>query len=231
MYRLGRKGHAKVKKRTWRVTASILTVVLVGGGIATYFIIRGLEQEPTVPQAITREFSDSRDNTDRTFTQAGFTISLPSDWVVREEGTGVHGRHSWQATAKHADNRWLDVYVDDIPTNIAFNRLLPVTTASGKIIVSGSISDNCSTFGTTGVTPESSRESTVVAKWQDIEFLCDMANYTRNVVGVGTTDSQNRVMLISASGRQHTFLFVYTDHNVHPNYQILENALKSVTLE
>ena len=229
MYRLGRRGHAKAKKRTWRIVVFVIAALLLIGGVVAFWVLRGLQQAPTVPQAVTREFADTRENTDRTFEQAGFSINLPADWVVREEA-GPLGRYAWQATEKGADNRWLEVYTAGVPDNLAVNRLLPVTVEGGKIIVSGTVSDNCSTFGTQGVTPETRNQSNIVTKWQGIEFLCDMANYTRNVVGVGTADTQNRVLVTNEVGTQRTFIFVYTDHNIHPNYQILENALKSVTV-
>lgn len=209
-------------------------LVLIGGlGTVGFYVGRVLfagEVTTTKPQAIVKEFAPPEDNL-RVFEQGGFSIKLPKDWKYQGyDNRGQYNRHSWQATEKNADNRWLEIYVDRVPTNRAFNRLLPVVVDENKVIVAGSVSDNCTAFtGSQGANRPSSVKS-LVAKWQGVTFNCDMANYARNVVGVGTPESGTTVRVPGASG-ERAFVFVYIDHNISPDYQILEKALASLSVE
>ena len=52
--------------------------------------------------------------------------------------------------------------------------------------------------------------------------MCDMANVSRNVVGVGTSDTGHTLTLRGSETGETSFYVIYIDHNIHPDYQILE---------
>ncbi len=229
MYRLGRRSKKKTKRKLWVV---ILFVLLALGAVVAYTVITFLnepDEQITTTQAITREYAPPKGEETRNFNQDTFTVTLPSDWVFKGNNEAPYNIYSYQATKKNADNRWLEVYVDRVPTGVAFNKILPVIIESNKIVVTGSVSENCVEFTGPKGNPAAAGVDKLAAKWQGVDFLCDMGNYTRNVVGVGTTATSHNLILASPSSK-HTFYFKYIDHNSNPDYQILENALESFTV-
>lgn len=231
MYRLGRHSKRKAKKHIWIL---ILVLLLVPFGAGGYFLFR-LSQEgdtkPTTPLAITREYAVEEIDDRKVFDQDGFIIKLPQDWILKGHNSEPYNIYSFQATKKNADQRTLEVYVDRFDAEKAFNRLLPVSVDNSKIMVTGSVSENCVAF--TGAQPNSPDPTVewLPAKWQGVDFRCDMANRVRNVVGVGTAGGKVGVPLTGARTGTHTFFFVYIDHGINPDYQILEDALASVEVK
>lgn len=230
MYRIGRRSKKRAKRKVW---IFILIVILAIAGAVGYFIFRIL-QEPdetiTTTQAITREYAPPQGEDIKEFNQDIFTITLPSDWVLKGHNDTPHNMYSYQATKKNADNRWLEVYIDRVPTDVAFNRLLPVIIESNKIVVTGSVSENCIEFTGPQGNPAAAGVPALAAKWQGVDFMCDMSNYTRNVVGVGTVATKHNIALTGPTAGQHIFYFKYIDHNISPDYQILEKALESLAV-
>lgn len=231
MYRLGRHSKRKAKKHIWLL---ILVLLLVPFGAGGYFLFR-LSQDgdvkPTTPLAITREYAVEEVDDRKVFDQDGFMIKLPQDWILKGHNTEPYNIYSFQATKKNADQRTLEVYVDRFDSEKAFNRLLPVSVDNNKIIVTGSVSENCVAF--TGAQPNAP-DPTVAwlpAKWQGVDFRCDMANRVRNLVGVGMTGEKVGVPLTGARTGSRTFFFVYIDHSINPDYQILEDTLASLEVK
>lgn len=230
MYRLGRRSKKKTKRKVW---VAILLVLIALGAAVAYFaviILSEPDEEITTTQAITREYAPPQGEDTKNFNQDMFSVTLPSDWVLKGHNEVPNNIYSYQATKKNADNRWLEIYVDRVPTGVAFNRLLPVIIENNKIVVTGSVSENCIEFTGPQGNPRGAGVAALPAKWQGVDFLCDMSNYTRNVVGVGTIASKHNVILSGPTAGQHTFYFKYIDHNISPDYQILEKALESITV-
>lgn len=231
MYRLGRHSKKKAKKHLWLVILAVLLVPFAAGG---YFIVKLMkdgETKPTTPLAITREYAVEEVDDRKVFDQDGFSIKLPPDWIMKGHNTRPHNIYAFKATKKNADQRTLEVFVDRFDAEKAFNRLLPVSVEGNKIIVTGSVSENCVTF--TGAQPNTPdpKVSWLPAKWQGVDFRCDMANRVRNVVGVGTPGGKPGITLSGPRTGSHTFFFVYIDHNINPDYQILEDALASLEVK
>ncbi|HEX7368188.1 MAG TPA: hypothetical protein VF261_00845 [Candidatus Saccharimonadales bacterium] len=156
-----------------------------------------------------------------------FSISLPADWRPRVNNDIPKPTYSWHGTTKEDNTRWLNVYVDDIPANLAVNRVLPIQGSGDKIIVASAVSDNCVTF--TGA--PAGNQNSFPAKWQGINFLCDTGNYTRDVVGTSSPDGVNTVVLSSADEGTHQFFFTYTDNSSSPDYSIFTDALETFHLK
>jgi hypothetical protein len=233
MYRLGRGTHKKIKRKLWLGIVLVLVMLFGAGGFFTVQLLHESEPSITTPKAITREYAPEAINDSKAFDQQLFTVSLPNDWLLKEHTTEPYNLYSFQATKKNADNRFLEIYVDKLPPDRPYNRLMPVSVDNNKIIVTGSVSDNCTTFtGPQGANQAAApKVDSLPAKWQGVDFKCDMANYSRNVVGVGAAAAGSKLPLLGATSGKHTFYFIYIDHNVNPDYQILEEALSSLTLK
>lgn len=158
-----------------------------------------------------------------------FTMEFPSDWKEVGHYSGANERSvTWQATKYREDNRYLKIYVDIIPKTYAINRMLPLT-PRGNTFAVGDISNNCSTF-TKGGTPDAGDAQFVSAdnaKWQGVDFICDLAQVTDNEVGTSSLEGINTASLTGPAKGKHSYFFVYTDHNIQANNSILYNALRS----
>ncbi len=159
-----------------------------------------------------------------------YTFELPGDWEeVERRNTRNENSITWQATREGHDNRMLTLYVDTIPSDKPLNRLLPIK-AQGNGINYANVSDNCATFtdGGTLNTREAVKKRPSPAKWQEVNFICNLENVVDNVVGTGTVGSPvNTTSIRGVSGGEHTYFFVYIDRNIQPNYSILYEALAS----
>lgn len=231
MYRLGRHSKKKAKKHVWLVVLVLLLVPFGAGGYFLFRLSQEGETKPTTPLAITREYAVEEVDDRKVFEQDGFSIKLPPDWVSEGHNSEPYNIYAFQATKKNADQRRLEVFVDRFDTEKAVNRLLPVSVDNNKLIVTGSVSENCVAFtGTQPNTPNPS-VSWLPAKWQGVDFRCDMANRSRNLVGAGMAGGKVGIPLTGARTGTHTFFFVYIDHGINPNYQIFEDALASLEVK
>ncbi len=225
MYKIGRRSKKRVKRKLWVFILIILIIVCAAIVTGIVYLLNQETEQITVPEkAITREYAPPQEDL-KEFHQDSFSINLPSDWVYKGHVTAPVNVFAYESTKKNEDARRLEIFVDRIPTDKAFNRILPVTIQDNKILVSGSVSGNCVEFtGINGVNPQTAGVATLASKWQGVEFTCDVGNRTRNVVGVGTTEHKSNIPLSN-----HVYYFLYIDHTIHPNYQILEKALESFT--
>ena len=228
MYRIGKHSKRRVKRYAWTGVATSIVLVIGVVSVFAFRVFTTVEVQATLPAAVVHEFAPP-DASDRLFDEANFTVKLPEDWVLKEHGvTSMYNKYTYQATKKNFDNRWLEVYVDNVPKNQSFNRLLPVYLHDNEIIVASSVSENCTAFTKEEITEPTASGATPV-NWQGVAFSCDTGNYIRNVVGVGSPENGHFLPLTGPSGAKHTFYFVYVDHNINPDYQILERAIESFT--
>lgn len=161
--------------------------------------------------------------------EPGFSMELPGDWkeLSRKNETGEHSI-TWLSSKKQQDGRSLKIYIDTIPATFAVNRLLPVS-AQGNTIALGEISENCATFtpgGTLNVYDAAKLKETP-AKWNKVDFICDLPRVNDNEVGTGSPEGINTITLTGPSLATHKYFFVFTDHNNQANYEIFYNALRS----
>lgn len=154
-------------------------------------------------------------------------MNLPADWKrLQPDLNGPYKKYSYQAGLKNADNRWVTVYVDGLPVKTAVNKALAVR-AEGAKLSHGMVSANCAEF-----TPKPSANALVApAKWDGIDFLCDLDSTTRNVVGTSAPGSVNKVTLTNAGFTPHSFFFVYEDNNFTPDYDIFYKMLDSFSVK
>lgn len=223
MYRVGYRRH---KSHIIRLLMGIITMAVLVAAVAWFF--RGTSSV-TNPEPVTHTVS-SNEGATKGFDEGIFTFSLPVDWVVESHDAQ---QYTLQSTKKYFDNRTLNIYLDTIPPNFALNRLLPVQ-IQGNTIQTGTVSDDCRSFTGGSISGAQQAQSlpNTPAKWQGISFICDLSNYNRNAVGTGSIGSPlNTITLLGPASGKHSFFFVYTDHNVNPDYNIFYAMLQSFRLK
>jgi hypothetical protein len=225
-----KRWEAKVSHKVIHTIVTIVvTLLLVAGAAYAYifFINDTKTQTKNNPgKAITSTVEANVQGTAH-FTEAIFTFDLPADWKKTGElTTGPYHKFSYRATLKNADNRQLDIYADGIPLDMEVNKEVSVQ-PNGAKLTHGEVSNNCAEF-TTQTTPKRLK---MPAKWDGVDFLCDMDGVTRNIVGTSAPGSINKVELTNAGFTKHSFFFVYEDNNYNPDYGILYNMLDSFTVK
>lgn len=207
----------------------VLTLLIVGGGVYGYIFL--MQDTQASIQVVnngggTTKTVQSVTPQNVRMDEAAFFFELPGDWKKTGEiTTGPHHKFSYQATLKNASNRYLDIYMDSLPTTMAVNKAVAVR-SEGDHLSHGVVSDNCTTF-----TSQTLSALAVPAKWDGVDFLCDMDVKTRNVIGTSSIGNVNKVELTNVGFTKHSFFFVYTDHNYNPEYSIFYDVLDSFTLK
>ncbi len=165
-------------------------------------------------------------NTDTTLiNEDNFEFELPGDWrEIDKVNRPTEQSITWQATLRDEDNRWLKLYINTIPQDQAVVRLLPVSVNQSRM-QRGQLSGHCNTF--TGEAAAGQRYP--LAKWQDVDFLCDAGRRVSvNIIGTGQAGQPNNTIEITGENSgTNRYFFVYTDQNIRPNFEILYNAINS----
>lgn len=213
----------KVTSRRKRRLARLLIVVGVIGVIAGGLWLRSALKPNTVIHDSSATTTHIGLMPTQSFQLASFRINLPKDWKQITPSAAL-AAYSWRGATKETDARSLDVYVDQIPANLAVNRMFPLVAEGSRLQARGGVSDNCSTFTLASTTDP--RTGVAPSKWNGIAFWCDMANYMRNMVGTSSADGINSVTVSGPSGT-HRYFFVYTDHSGEPEYDTFTQALES----
>lgn len=161
------------------------------------------------------------------FTTDEFSITLPEGWVL----DGKLNPHVdevyyyFRSTVKDYDNRYLKVFVDVYPSSFGLDKILPIV-SEGSQIVPGYASEACSSFsGAPVMGTEQKSVQTWTAKYQGVEFICNMKGY-QNQTGTGNSEHGYGVPVSGPNGT-HKYFFVYIDLNVRPDASIFTDALKS----
>lgn len=208
-----------------------VALLVVGGGVAATWYLMKPNTQITNTAATTRTLKV--DNQTEVFRKGSFSITLPKGWQFMSKQQDIYTiYHFRSALSGEKGNRLLDVYEDSTLPNFAVNRMVPVTaTEDGGLSTDASqVSDNCSAY-TTGATVGRSTTGQL-AKWQGIEFLCDMSNTLRNVVGTGSKDGLNTVYVARQdSSVRHRYFFTFTENNEKPDYSIFIAALNSFKVQ
>jgi hypothetical protein len=119
----------------------------------------------------------------------------------------------------------MQIYIDNPPQSFGINKAIAVS-ASGNGIVYDSVSDNCITY--TDVSKRDPATGFATAKWQGIDFYCDIANYARAVVGTVSKDGFNYFNATGPNFGTHKVFITYTDNNISPDYSVLYEILDSL---
>lgn len=224
MYRYGER---RRKFHTVLVVLVVLLLLATGGG---YLWLRSLKPNTYISPAPAPKVTMVQAATTPmiTISEPLFTLQLPSGWKAATDDY-IHPTYLWSGSGKVDSARALALYVDTIPTQLAVNRVLPVRSVGDGLLPLGDVSDNCSTF--TRPPQTDSYNGTATGKWQGMTFLCDLANYERDVVGISSTDGVNTVTLTGKTTGAHKIFMTYTDNTGAPDYTIFTTALNSFHLK
>ena len=216
--------HKTHRPHPWRWIIGIVLVVVLAVG----FGLHSLKPETQVSQSKKVTKTLTANSATQTFTKNSFSIELPKNWQFTNKQQDVYTIYHFKGAGSVEDgNRSIDIYEDSSLPNFAVNRMVPVVAnEEGGLTTDASlVSDNCSAY-TTGST---GGRTTVgqIARWQGIDFMCDMANTLRDTVGTGSKDGLNTVIIKTPTSRAHHYFFTYNDNNAKPDYALFTKALNS----
>lgn len=202
---------------------SIIAVVAFGG---FYAFKHFLKANTTISQSQPLSyFYDAEPGGTQHIKNSLFTVDLPATWKHSSDLNLPPTAYVWRGTKKDDLTRSLNIYVNNVPASLAVNRILAVQTSAGRLNVTGETSDNCANF-----TPKSalSRKTGVAPAKQDgVSFICDMGNYERDVVAIGSKEGVNTITVTGPKTGKHRILLVYTDNSYTPDYGIFTNIVQS----
>jgi len=151
-----------------------------------------------------------------------YAMELPADW--KQKSVNKDDRYTsieWELQTG-GKNRWITIYTDRVPIDMAFNSILAVTTTKNTIATLTK-SENCSKF-----TPKQTEGNLkVLSKWQDAAFLCDLSNTNDNAIGVSSAEMGTSIKLTGPTQGTHTYLFHYLDRGVPEDTNPLMVAVHS----
>jgi hypothetical protein len=201
------------------------TAAVVWGLIATVSLVNAHKSHTVVPGGTVLVPQTNTAAPMITINEPLFTMRLPSDW--KQIAVQPHSV-TWQAGIKGADNRWLTIYTDVLPTTLPVNRELPIT-VNGNQLSYGELSDNCANFtpgGTLNVAQAALLKPTV-SVWQGVNFICSLNQVVDNQVGTGSSAGINTITVTGPTDGTHNYFFLYIDRNIQPDYTIFYGAIQS----
>lgn len=227
-----RYGHKPGRRRRTRVLIVFTIAFLVFGAAAAlvYADLRKNQDSGSV-EGTGRTVAQTLDESSHTVTldHQYFTMEFPSDWKEISKTTSQNENSvTWQATKHREDNRYIKIYIDIIPKNYPLNRMVPLTSRGNGFSV-GELSANCSTFTKGGLQAAGQAQflQPEQAKWQGVDFICDLPQVTDNEAGTSSAEGINTVSATGSAKGKHNYFFVYVDHNIQRNDSIFYNALRS----
>ena len=226
MYRYG-ENH--IRRRHQRMLAAAAAVLLVVGG--TILTARALHTKTNIgptPPAIVKQVTPPSVQT-KHIDESLFSLDLPKDWKLESHDTaGGNNIYTWANTVGNAGVRKLTLYIDTPQPTLGINHAIAVQGNNDQITLASDVSDNCASFTNR---PTSGQTDTGMAKWDGLDFLCDLGNYTRDVVGTVSSDGINKIIVTGSTTGRHSLFFTYTDNDNQPNYAIYASALQSFRLK
>lgn len=226
MYRLGTPVH----KHRKIVLSSLGLILLVILGIVAF---KGLHLT-AVPQTKIKNASpvttayDVHEPKKVKIDEPLFSMELPAGWTTYKPAPGAPVPAAYDFKSPSAEARQLAVYIDAIPATMPLNRIVVVSSNGGTLDHSNA-SDNCSEY----TQPTAAEKAAGVAdgKWQGVDFLCDIGNYERNVVGTASTEGNNQVTLTGPTVGAHKIFLVYTDNGASADYTVFYGIINSFKLK
>ncbi len=222
MYHVDRRvhKHQKLRKRAgWLLGAAVVVLGVYGL----------LHLRVTPPQDVYNSPPSSKayqpgSVSNVTITKPELTLELPSGWteeVVPSSPTAP--KYSMRSLS--SDAQQLQIYIDNPPQRFGLNKAIAVS-GSGDGIVHTSVSDNCTTY--TDISKRDPSTGFATAKWQGIDFYCDVANSARAVVGTVSKDGFNYFTATGPTFGIHKVFITYIDNGSSPDYSVLYGILDSV---
>ncbi len=234
MYKHGKPTYKLTRKPLVTIVA-VLLIALAGG---YFFIVKAAGQDKISQNSQARVTTiNDKSSSDTQVDEDVFSAVLPGPWKLSaKDWDARYHAYQWDSQDKKFAGRWFRVYVDTIPKDQAVNYLLPIKVQDGSMVI-GSISDNCVNF-TQNAVPEEKRpvnipanQSSLPSRWELVDFLCDNAYVSHQVVGAASSDGLNTVILKGPNKGTHKYFFMYQDNNISPDYGIMDKILATFTVK
>lgn len=218
-YHVGQPPH-----RRHPVRIALLTVGLIIILSLSIYAYKAMQPETTITQSTSRTSPvDIGIPPVKQIVEPTFEMKIPSSWVQARDAPIA--AKSWHGSGQADGARRIDVYIDTIPSAMAVNRLMPVLAEGNRLRAVNDVSDNCVNFTDQGT---ANPMGVAPSKWSGFNFLCDMANTLRNVVGTGSSDPRvNTTTMKSEAGVTRTVFLVYTDHSGQADFEIFKDIIDS----
>ena len=223
------KEDRKRPRRRW-LWLILLLLLLISFVIIGLYIRNMLKPEKTITQskAITKKVV--YESKTKHYVEDNFTIDIANAWHEAPPQPSIYKIYTWEVSEKGTNGQQIQIYEDTIPETFAVNKLLVVEGGLEQLQISGSASDNCIKY--TKGSPAVNGRTAVPARWQGIDFICDTASSQRDVIGTGSDDGINMVIMKSpVQGTTHKYFFTHTDHRVSPDYTDFYDALRSFRMQ
>lgn len=225
MYRIGRQSKPR---RKWPLRIAVIGIIMSVGIGAFWLALQFAKPKTTLQQAdaVVTRVAASNDQL-LTINNDDFSIELPVGFKQINRLTRPYNLYQFQKT-NGAVAQTLEVYVDIIPQNFPVNRVVAVEAQGSQIAIPGEVSENCRDF-----TKSAGRVTAqgTPAKWEGIDFFCDLNNYQRNVVGISTTSGVNALELSNPAGTKRKIFLNYNDTSLDPRYDTFLQSLRSLRLK
>ncbi len=222
MYRLGKQAHRH--RRGQRIAIGVFVLLIVAGFL---YWLANLRISPTqhiknAPSVSTGY--NASGTTKVAISKPEFSLELPTGWKERQVIASPTGpKYTFASPSSEA--QVFDFYIDNPPTNMALNRAIAVD-AQGNSLNYDRVSENCTTF--TDPKNKNAQTGHAPARWQETDFICDMANASRAVVGTISKDGINQVTVTGETIGSRRVFMTYTDNSISPNYTTLYDILGSI---
>lgn len=227
MYQLGKRKRQYRRLRRLRKAVMILACVALVVFGCYKLLHLNIKPSAVIRNAPARTTQFNTPNAKTHIDTSTFSVDLPAGWQTFNAVTNVT-----PPTASYRSNgeqiQMLSVYIDNIPSNLAVNRVV-IVSSEGNGMSHGSVSDNCTSF--TNPTSDEEQKGYADGKWQGTTFLCDVGNYERNVVGITSPEGVNEVTLTGDKSGRHKVFITYTDNAINPNFSVFYDILSSFKLK
>lgn len=221
MYRVDKRIHKH--KRARRVLILSITLAVIVGLIYGLFHLR-IEPEQNIHNAapLSKKF-DTGNSKKVTVDKAEFMMFLPEGWTENKPWPGVYApTYSYRSPTN--DSQLIELYFGDVSPKFAVNKAL-VVASQGDGLSYDVVSENCTTFTDA---KKANQNGELLAKWQGVDFYCDIVNSSRAVVGTISKDAINQVQVRGPKTGQQKLFIVYTDNHITPDYSTLYTILGSI---
>lgn len=157
-----------------------------------------------------------------------FKLELPEGWTETKPDASMVPAPQYVFVSNPKDQQILRLYVDNVPSAMGINKALTVS-ARSDTLDHDSVSENCVNY--TELSKKDVRTGLAPAKWQNIDFLCDVGNPQRPLVGAVSADGMNYVKLTGPTVGEHKLFIVYGDYSINPNYTTFYDILNTLHMK
>lgn len=217
-----------------KYTRLIVIVLIVAVAILTILIIRDLIKTPVDNPASLVQSSEikSRLSTFVDHKEADFIAKLPEDWqkVAKPEMIINAVRfypYRFQGIEGENIGRSLDIYIKDIPGNLAVSKIMPITMSQNNALMqAGEISPQCYKFTKF---PKGRQGESYSTKWLGKKFMCDTSVNVNTVAAI--SDNLASGVVMQKGSHILKVLLVYTDHGSAENNSIFKDIVNGFRLK